>query len=227
MKLLKRLILITVILLLAFIGYVLYANRHYTNMTFRQKFLKTVYPVFMWWSKTTGKGNQQLHNTAQQPPVSFYSLKAIQNNNEPLDFATLKGKKVMLVNTASNCGYTSQYSDLEKLYETYQPQLVILAFPANDFKQQEKGSDTEIAEFCKQNFGVSFPLMKKSVVIKTGEQNEVYRWLTDSTKNGWNNKPPSWNFSKYLINENGILIDYFGPAVSPLSDAVQQAIKKN
>ena len=138
----------------------------------------------------------------------------------------LKGKKVMLVNTASDCGYTDQYDDLQKLYEEYKDKLVVIGFPANDFKEQEKGTDEEIAQFCKLNFGVTFPLMKKSSVIKGPQQNEVFKWLTDSAKNGWNNKPPSWNFSKYIVNEEGVLTNYFGSSISPMSKDVLKAINK-
>ena len=132
----------------------------------------------------------------------------------------------MLVNTASACGYTNQYEDLQKLSEKYKDQLVVIGFPANDFKEQEKGSDEEIAEFCKVNFGVTFPLMKKSVVKKTEDQNEVYQWLTDPAKNGWNEQEPSWNFSKYLVNEKGALTNYFDPSIEPLSKEVEEAIRK-
>ena len=138
----------------------------------------------------------------------------------------MKGKKVLLVNTASNCGYTSQYSELQELYEKYKGKLEIIGFPANDFKEQEKGSDEEIAQFCKVNFGVSFPLMKKSVVIKSTDQNPVFKWLSDSTQNGWNQKEPSWNFSKYLVDEKGVLTNYFDPSVSPLSEEVIKSIEK-
>lgn len=167
-----------------------------------------------------------LTNEKTQPPVSFYSLKATLGNGGEFDFTQLKGKKVLLVNTASNCGYTNQYDDLQKLNEQFHNKLVILGFPANDFKEQEKGNDEEIAQFCKINFGVTFPLMKKSSVIRDADQNEVFKWLTDSTRNGWNRKQPSWNFSKYLINEEGVLIKYFDPSVSPLSEEVVTEIKK-
>jgi glutathione peroxidase len=130
------------------------------------------------------------------------------------------------VNTASDCGYTDQYDDLQKLYEENKDKLLILGFPANDFKEQEKGTDEEIARFCKLNYGVAFPLMKKSSVIKRPGQNVVFKWLTDSTQNGWNTKPPSWNFAKYLVNEQGMLTNYFGSSVSPLSNEVLEAIKK-
>jgi glutathione peroxidase len=195
-------------------------------MTYRQKVLKAVYPVWMWWARVRGKNVTELSNLQSQPGISFYSLKATLNDGTELDFSTMKGKKVMLVNTASDCGYTEQYDALQKLYDANKDKLVIIAFPANDFKEQEKGTDEEIARFCKVNFGVSFPLMKKSSVVKTPGQNPVFQWLTDSTKNGWNNKAPSWNFAKYLVNENGILTNYFGSTISPLSRDVAEALDK-
>ena len=194
-------------------------------MTYRQKVLKAFYPAWMWWTKLTGKNTTEL-SSSKQPAVSFYSLKGMLNNGTEFDFNTLKGKKVLLVNTASDCGYTGQYDDLQKLSEEFGQKLVVIAFPANDFKHQEKGTDEEIAKFCKLNYGVSFPLMKKSTVIKSSGQNRVFQWLTDSTQNGWNDKPPSWNFTKYLVSEQGLLINYFGPSVPPLSKDITEAIKK-
>jgi len=224
MKRLKRSLLVVFILLLAFAGYVLYVNRNSKNMTLRQKVLKAIYPAWMWYAKMRGKNVTELSNEQKQPPVSFYTLKGTLNNGTIFDFSSLKGKKVMLVNTASDCGYTDQYEALQKIAEEYKDKLVVIGFPANDFKQQEKGSDEEIAQFCKLNFGVTFPLMKKSVVKKTAEQNEVFKWLTDSAKNGWNNKPPSWNFAKYIVNEEGVLTNYFGSSVSPAGKDVKKAI---
>lgn len=223
---LKKILIVLIVFIMAFAVYVEIANRNSKSMTYRQKVLKAVYPVFMWFSNLTGKDTKEVSNT-RQPPVSFYSLKGVKNNGDKLDFESLKGKKVLLVNTASDCGFTNQYDDLQKLSEQYKDQLVVLGFPANDFKDQEKGSNEEIAKFCKINFGVTFPLMEKSNVVKSAQQNPVYQWLTDSANNGWNNKPPSWNFSKYLINENGVLTNYFGPSVSPLSNEVLQAIEIN
>lgn len=226
MKKLKRFFIVLLVLVAAFAVYVEIANRNSKNMTYRQKVLKAIYPVWMWWAKLRGKNVTELKNEQKQPPVSFYTLKGILNNGDSLDFATLKGKKLMLVNTASDCGYTEQYEDLQKLYEQHKDKLLVIGFPANDFKQQEKGTDEEIAQFCKANFGVSFPLMKKSSVIKGESQNVVYRWLTDSTQNGWNNKPPSWNFCKYIINEEGVLTNYFGASISPMNKDVLEAINK-
>jgi glutathione peroxidase len=180
----------------------------------------------MWYTKLTGKNVTQLANQQKQPPVSFYSLKTIANNGTVVDFSQYKGKKVLLVNTASDCGYTDQYDALQKLYEENKDNLLVVGFPANDFKEQEKGSDEEIAQFCKLNYGVTFPLMKKSSVVKGEMQNEVFKWLSDSALNGWNNKQPSWNFAKYIVNEEGILTNYFGSSVSPANADVMNAIKK-
>lgn len=223
MKKLKRFIIVLLLLFAAFAVYVEIVNRNTKNMTYRQKVLKAVYPALMWFTKLTGKNVSKLAGN-KQPPVSFHSLKGVLNDGSTLDFSTLKGKKVLLVNTASDCGYTNQYEALQQLYEQQKEKLVVLGFPANDFKEQEKGSDAAIQEFCRKNYGVSFPLMQKSSVIQSPQQNIIYQWLTDSAKNGWNNKMPSWNFSKYLVDENGVLTNYFDPSVSPTSADVVKAI---
>jgi glutathione peroxidase len=194
-------------------------------MTLRQSILKLIYPLWMWYSRKREKRKIVLQNKNNiPPPQSFYSLSAPLNNNDELNFDSLKGKKILLVNTASDCGYTNQYDDLQKLFEKNRDKLTIIAFPANDFKEQEKGNDEEIAQFCKINFGVTFPLAKKSSV-KGENKNEVFKWLSDKNKNGWNNKQPSWNFSKYLVNEQGVLTHYFDPAISPLSNEIIEALK--
>ena len=190
-------------------------------MTARQRILKLVYPLWIAITKLTGRNTKILANTKNmQPGQSIYDLNVQLNNGNSLPLQTYKGKKLMLVNTASNCGYTNQYEDLQKLYQQFSNNLEIIAFPANDFKEQEKGNDEEIAQFCKVNFGVTFPLAKKSVVVKSEAQNDIFKWLTNKNKNGWNDQPPSWNFSKYLLNEKGELTHYFDPSVSPLSEEV-------
>lgn len=225
-KTLKRTIVILFLTAIAFYTFVEISNRNSKNMTARQKILKVVYPAFMWFTGKNDNAAKQLSNEKTIPTVSFYSLKDTANNGTVFDFETLKGKKIMLVNTASDCGYTSQYDDLQKLSEQYKDRLVVIGFPANDFKEQEKGSDEDIAAFCKLNFGVSFPLMKKSGVIKGANQNIIFNWLTDSAKNGWNNKQPSWNFCKYLVNEEGRLTNYFGPAIEPLGKEITEAVNR-
>lgn len=194
--------------------------------SFRQKFLKILYPLIMRLSKSSSRG-KVLENKQRVPaPSSFYELTGTLNTGKSLPFETLKGKKILLVNTASNCGYTNQYQELQQLAEQFPTELVVLGFPANDFAEQEKDDDKTIEQFCQVNFGVSFPLMKKSVVVKQPTQNPVYQWLSQVQQNGWNEQAPDWNFSKYLISEDGRLANYFGPAVSPLSDVVTSSIKK-
>jgi glutathione peroxidase len=195
--------------------------RTYT-MTLPQTIRKKLYPLAM--SFKAGRG-QRINNSSNSKPLqSFYNLKAIMNNGQEFSFDDLKDKKVMIVNTASDCLFTNQYKELEELHQLYKDKLAILGFPSNDFGKQEKGSDDEIAEFCQINYHVTFPLMQKSIIVKKDEQHEVYQWLTNANKNGWNNQAPVWNFSKYLINEEGILTDFFGPAISPLSEEVKKAL---
>lgn len=194
-------------------------------MSVRQKFLRSVYPVWMWFGKIAGRHSRLLENTNKvQPLVSFYDLKATANDGTVIDFAGFKGKKVLLVNTASDCGYTGQYAQLEELYSENRDRLVVIGFPANDFKKQEKGTDEEIAAFCKSNYSISFPLSKKTVVVKKAGQHPVFQWLTDPSRNGWCDQPPVWNFSKYLVTRQGVLTAYFPPSTSPLDKVVIEAI---
>ncbi|MGZ5220654.1 MAG: glutathione peroxidase [Chitinophagaceae bacterium] len=195
-------------------------------MTYRQKVLKAAYPALMWFNKITGKKAKVMENSEGVTTLrSLHNLSVHLNDGSELPLGTFKGKKVLLVNTASNCGYTNQYDDLQKLYEGNKDKLMILAFPANDFKEQEKGTDNEIAEFCRVNYGITFPLAAKSSVIKGNEQNEIFQWLSDETLNGWNDQEPTWNFCKYLLDEEGKLIKFFDTGVSPLSDEVKEAIE--
>lgn len=222
---LKKWLVVVVLLLLTFWGYVELVNRNSTNMTLKQKILKAIYPVFSRISKLNKNRNIAMNNTEHiQPSQSLYAIPVTMNNGNTISLEKYKGKKLLLVNTASECGYTPQYAALQELAEKYENKLVIIGFPANDFGEQEKGSDEQIAQFCKVNFGVTFPLAKKSTVIKSGEQNEIFKWLTDKSKNGWNDKAPTWNFSKYLIDEQGVLINYFDPAIDPNSEEITKAI---
>ncbi len=161
-----------------------------------------------------------------QPSKSFYDLSVVLNTNHSLSMSDLKGKKVLLVNTASDCGYTNQYEGLQQLYQQYKDKLIVIGFPANDFKKQEKGDDATIAQFCKVNFGVSFPLVKKSTVIRSADQNPVFHWLTNKAENGWNEQVPSWNFSKYLVDEKGVLTYYFDPSISPTGADMIKAVEE-
>jgi glutathione peroxidase len=223
---LKNFFIVIVMIIIVFFGYVMIVNRNSTQMTGKQKILKAIYPMIVWMNKVTNKNRDVVTHAAAIPPVSFYSLKAVLNDGTIFDMASLKGKKVLLVNTASECGYTGQYDQLQKLYNQRNNELVIIGFPANDFKEQEKGTNEEIASFCKKNFGVSFPLIQKSVVVKKQDQNNVFQWLTDPAKNGWNSQAPTWNFCKYLVNENGVLIDFFASGIEPTGKEMEDAINK-
>ena len=187
--------------------------------------MKFLYPLIMRLSKSSSRGKVLKNEKQAAAPVPFYDLASQLNTGQKMSFEELRGKKVLLVNTASNCGFTNQYEELQQLSEQFADQLVILGFPANDFAEQEKDDDKTIEQFCQVNFGVSFPLMKKSVVVKTAGQNPVYQWLSQAQQNGWNEQAPDWNFSKYLVSEDGRLLRYFGPAVSPLSDDVTGSIR--
>jgi glutathione peroxidase len=187
-------------------------------MTGRQIILKTLYPLFSIYNYLTGRGTHiRVDKLKLSPPESIYSILFRLNDGSDFSFSSWKGKKILVVNTASNCGYTPQYDELQELSEMYEGRLYVIGFPANDFKEQEKGNDEEIAAFCKLHYGVCFPLASKSMVIPGPEQNPVFQWLTQKEKNGWNDSPPSWNFSKYLIDENGRLACCIEPSVSPVS----------
>lgn len=196
------------------------------NMTWRESLLKAVYPIIMLPGKLFG-GSQKgsLNSQNKNPQMDFYQLSFTLNNGQTTSMEQFKGKKVLLVNTASACGYTGQYAELEELYKKYKEQLVIIGFPANDFKQQEQKNDKEIAAFCKVNYGISFLLAQKSSVVKGAEQNQVFQWLTDAAKNGWNEQEPVWNFCKYLVDEKGSLEAFFPQTVSPLDKSVLQLLK--
>jgi glutathione peroxidase len=181
--------------------------------------MKLLYPIIMWAKK--GKSVSSKTNAIS----SFYDLSATAINGTQFNFAALKGKYVLIVNTASNCGYTNQYHQLQTLYVQYKNQLEIIGFPANDFKEQEKGTNQEIASFCSINFGVQFPLMQKVVVLKNNNQHPVYQWLTQINKNGWNQQQPTWNFCKYLIGPNGNLLQFLDANVDPLSTQITDLLK--
>lgn len=149
----------------------------------------------------------------------FYDFKVRTLEGDEFDFSTLKGKKVMIVNTASKCGFTPQYKELQSLYENYGDKLVIIGFPANDFANQEPGTAVEIRDFCTQNYGVEFPMMEK-VSVKGRNMSPVYKWLTSREYNGVMDSEVKWNFQKYLIDENGKLVDVLYSKEKPDSEKV-------
>lgn len=158
--------------------------------------------------------------TPPQPPAPFHGLSATDINGNAFTFDQLKGKKVMVVNTASECGYTPQYAQLEEMYKAYKDKgLVIIGFPSNDFGGQEPGTEKDIAAFCQKNYGVTFPMMAK-VSTKGDSKHAVYQWLTQKSHNGVMDSEVKWNFGKYLINPDGTLHTMLASATDPMSDAV-------
>ena len=164
-------------------------------------------------------------NSSSEQESAFYSFKINSLEGELIDFSKYKGKKVLIVNTASKCGYTPQYEDLQQLHLKYGDKVAVLGFPCNQFGGQEPGSKEEIGEFCKKNYGVSFQMFEK-VDVKGKDQHPLYQWLTDKSQNGWNDKAPGWNFCKYLINEKGELVEFYGSGVKPLDAKIVEAIQK-
>ncbi|HEX5668077.1 MAG TPA: glutathione peroxidase [Chitinophagaceae bacterium] len=221
----KKLLLISGAFIIVFILYITLSNWN-MEMSFRQKILKAAYPVFTALNRLTGAHAQVRTNEQGTQPLSpVFQIPIVMNDGSTKTLADFSGRKIMIVNTASDCGYTHQFDDLQKLYEASGERLVIIGFPSNDFKEQEKGTDSEIEAFCRMNYGVTFPLARKSQVRKGAGQHPIYQWLSSKEQNGWNSKSPSWNFSKYLINEKGVLTHYFDPAVDPTGSEVMNAIQ--
>jgi glutathione peroxidase len=158
-----------------------------------------------------------------QTPVqtqTIYQFKVTDLYGKEFDFSTLKGKKLLIVNTASECGLTPQYKDLEAIYSKYKDKnFIIVGFPANNFGSQEPGSNEQIAKFCQMNYGVTFPMMSK-ISVKGKDIHEVYKFLTQKDKNGLQDSQVEWNFQKYLINEEGELIKVLSPRVLPTDSEI-------
>jgi glutathione peroxidase len=157
---------------------------------------------------------------------SIHQFKVNDLEGNDFDFASLKGKKVMIVNTASKCGLTPQYEKLEALYKKYDSKnFVIIGFPANNFMGQEPGSNEEIATFCQKNYGVTFPMMSK-ISVKGKDMHPVYQFLTSKDKNGLEDNEVQWNFQKYLLNENGELEKVISPRTQPDDKSIIEWIEK-
>ena len=160
-----------------------------------------------------------------KPKKSIYDYRAKLINGKEISLKDFKGKKILFVNVASNCGYTPQYKGLQKLHEELGDKINILGFPANNFGAQEPGSNKEIADFCSLNYGVGFPMFSK-ISVKGEDIHPIYDWLTDPKLNGWNEQDPTWNFCKYLIDEEGQLVKFYKSSVKPLSDELKSDILK-
>lgn len=158
---------------------------------------------------------QQNNTIVPMTKETIYQFKLEDLTGNTFDFSTLKGNKILVVNTASECGLTPQYEQLQAIYEKYKDKnFVIVGFPANNFGAQEPGSNAQIATFCQKNYGVSFPMMSK-ISVKGNDMHPVYQFLTQKSKNGLQDSEVEWNFQKYLINENGELVDVVDPRTLP------------
>jgi len=158
---------------------------------------------------------------------TLHDFKVVTLEGEEFDLAQLKGKKVLIVNTASKCGFTPQYEGLQNLYDKYGGEdFVILGFPANNFFRQEPGTNEEIREFCSRNYGVTFPMMEK-ISVKGKDMHPLYKWLTTKELNGLENSSVSWNFQKYLVDEEGKLVGSLPPKTKPFSEKIISWIEGN
>ncbi len=161
-----------------------------------------------------------------QPINTLHDFKTTTLAGEVFDMSSLKGKKVLIVNTASKCGLTPQYEKLQQLFDTYGgDKFVIIGFPANNFSNQEPGTNEDIAEFCQKNYGVTFPMMAK-ISVKGDDTDPIYNWLTKKELNGVFDSNVSWNFQKYLVDEQGKLVKMLPPRTSPLADEIVEWITR-
>ncbi|MGL4632241.1 MAG: glutathione peroxidase [Leadbetterella sp.] len=179
--------------------------------------LKTIKNLFS--PKSGSYVNANMHNA--KGSLYDYSLNSI--DGKPIDFSIYKGKKVVLINVASKCGFTSQYKDWQAFHEKFGNKVVVLGFPANDFLAQEPGTNSDIASFCQKNYGVSFQMFEK-VVVTGSDRHPLYKWLSSKDLNGWNDKSPSWNFCKYVVDENGKLTHFFESKVLPTDSKFLAAV---
>ena len=165
------------------------------------------------WNNPVSKSDNRVQSQ------TIYDFKVAALNGGTIDFADFKGKKILIVNTASKCGFTPQYEDLEALYKKYDGKLVIVGFPANNFFSQEPGSNENIEAFCKKNYGVTFPMAAK-ISVKGKDIAPIYKWLCNKIENGVMDAKVSWNFNKFLVDEHGKLIGHFKSKVKPMSEEI-------
>ena len=174
-------------------------------------------------TKTDAGYNKSYANTSDMVKTnemtSIHTFKVEALDGTTINFADFKGKKILIVNTASECGYTPQYKELEALYQKFKDKLVIVGFPANNFGGQEPGTNTEIKAFCQQNYGVTFPMAAK-ISVKGDDAAPIYQWLCTKTENGVLDAEIKWNFNKFLLDENGNMIAYFPSKVTPMSEQI-------
>jgi glutathione peroxidase len=188
---------------------------------------KLLVPTFVFFTLSSCFNQSEMRarpDGTAQATASFYDFEMTPlEGGQAVDFQQFKGKKVVVLNVASKCGYTPQYADWEAFYKAHGDQVVVLGFPANNFMRQEPGTNEEIAEFCQKNYGVTFPMFEK-ISVKGDDQHPLYQWLSQKDKNGWNDQAPSWNFCKYVINEKGELANFFASGVKPDDPEFKKAV---
>lgn len=192
-------------------------------MIFLNKIFLTIINVSLSFASLSCFTSSERPDENMKSTKSIYEYSFTSIEGKDISISQFRGKNLLLVNVASECGFTSQYEDLENLYKSYNDRLVIIGFPANNFGGQEPGTNEEIAQFCKENYSVSFLLSQKSDVVGKN-QNEIFRWLTDKSTNGWNDKKPKWNFYKYLIDKEGELIKVFPSTTNPMSEKITKLL---
>ncbi|MDP2454019.1 MULTISPECIES: glutathione peroxidase [unclassified Kaistella] len=180
--------------------------------------------VFLHSCKNQKNEISQSKTTENNMNKTIYDYKVESLDGKEINFADFKGKKILVVNTASECGFTPQYADLEKLSKDYPDKLVVVGFPANNFGGQEPGTNTEIGAFCEKNFGVTFPMAAK-VSVKGDDKAPIFQYLTEKDLNGVKNTAILWNFTKFLIDENGHLIDSYISTTKPTSESITKYLK--
>ncbi len=175
--------------------------------------------AFVGTLNTKDNSNKQHH-----APESLYDIAIHSLQGHPIDLSEFKGRKILFVNVASKCGFTPQYRELQQLQDIYKDQLVVIGVPCNQFGRQEPGTSDEIQNFCEVNYGVSF-LITEKVDVKGNNQHPLYIWLTKKEFNGTHNSSVKWNFQKYLVDENGELIDYFYSITKPMNSRITSHLK--
>lgn len=175
---------------------------------------------------TTSKEQQKattMNTSAIAPSSSIYNIAINNLNGDPINLNDFKGKKILFVNVASECGFTPQYKDLQELHKTYGEKLVVIGLPCNQFGEQEPGNSSEIQSFCSKNYGVEF-LITEKIDVKGTNQHPLYAWLTSKEKNGAKDSSVKWNFQKYLVDGNGQFIDFYYSITNPLDTKITSKI---
>lgn len=179
--------------------------------------------TLMLLSCANGDAPKKIENQKPDMNNSIHQFKIPSLTGDTIDFASFKGKKILVVNTASECGYTPQYAGLQQLHEKYHDKLVVVGIPSNDFGQQEPGSSAEIKTFCQKNYGVTF-LMAEKMTVKGSNAHPLYQWLTSKEKNGVMDSEVKWNFNKYLLDENGVLLQKFDSGTEPMNESITKLL---